>query len=144
MKHFEIKRLACDGMNPTMGAFQFAGRPFALTLERPWLGNRRSESCIPLGDYLCYRCSSSPDYDFKDSPRFGDTFQVFDVEGRSKILFHKGNRFQDTHGCIIVAEQFGSLGGQEAVLDSAAGYGEFMALLRHDTEFSLSITDHFS
>ena len=127
-----------------MGAFQFAGRPFALTLERPWLGNRRGESCIPLGQYVCMRCSSSPDYDFKDSPRVGDTFQVFDVDGRSKILFHKGNRFQDTHGCIIVAEQFGSLGGREAVLKSEKGFGEFMALLRHDTEFSLSITNHFS
>jgi hypothetical protein len=143
VKHFEIKRIACDGINPTMGVLLLAGRTFALTLERPWLNNRRGESCIPIGEYICYRCSSSPDYGFKDSPKFGDTFQVFDVADRSKILFHKGNINDDTHGCILVGEQFGTLGGKDAILASAHGYGEFMSLLRHDTEFMLSITEHF-
>ena len=144
MKTLELKRIACDGRNPTLGTLLFGGRPFALTLERPWLGNRKGESCIPLGDYRCVRCSASPDYDFKDSPGFGDTFQVFEVPLRDKILFHKGNITDDTHGCIIVGEEFGLLGDQEAVLSSKKGFNEFLSLLKHDDEFDLRISDHFT
>jgi hypothetical protein len=144
MKQFELKRMACDGIKPTLGAFLFGGRPFALTLERPWLNNRKGESCIPLGTYRCVRCNASPDYDFKDSPGFGDTFQVFEVPMRDKILFHAGNVEADSHGCIIVAESFGYLGGKEAVLSSKKGFNEFLSLLKHDDEFDLAITDHYT
>ena len=68
MKHIELKRIACDGDRPTLGVLLNNKRPFAVTLERPWLGNRTGESCIPLGDYLCLRCTSSPDYSYKPNP----------------------------------------------------------------------------
>jgi len=48
------------------------------------------------------------------------------VEGRSHILFHKGNTEEDTQGCILIAEQFGYLNGKVAVLSSKAGFNEFM------------------
>ena len=144
MKHIELKRVACDGSNPTMGVLLSHRIPFAVSLERPWLGNRRGESCIPLGEYLCLRCSASPDYGYADSPTFGDTFQVFEVPNRHKILFHKGNIDDDTHGCIIVGEQYGYLNSEQAVLSSSAGFGEFLSILQHEDEFMLSVTDHFS
>ena len=144
MKHIEIKRIACDGERPTLGVLLNNGRPFAVTLERPWLGNRRGESCIPIGEYLCLRCSNSPDYGRKNSPKFGDTFQVYEVPNRSNILFHKGNINADTHGCIVVGEQFEYLNGDEAVLASNQGFNEFLSIMVRENEFTLVITDHFS
>ena len=41
------------------------------TLENPWLDNEPYVSCIPKGNYKCHRV---------DSPRYGDTFQVMNVE----------------------------------------------------------------
>ena len=71
--------------------------PLMLTLERPWINNHDSISCIPEGSYVCKRIVS---------PKFGDTFQVTDVEGRSEILFHKGNTIEDSHGCILLGSSF--------------------------------------
>jgi len=106
------------------------GTPFALTIERPWLDNQPSVSCIPEGNYTCQRVNS---------PHFGDTFEVLNVPNRSHILFHKGNLMDDSHGCIIVGEQFGVLEGKAAVLSSKAGYNEFKALLNGYATFNLSI-----
>lgn len=105
--------------------------PFAVTLERRWLNNKRSISCIPTGAYTVKRVSS---------PRFGETFKVTNVEGRSHILFHKGNRFEDSHGCILVGEEFGFLNGEPAILSSGRGYKEFMDRFQGRDEFGLLIT----
>ena len=142
MIDLHLKRIATDGVNPTMGVMLLLDRPFCVTLERPWKGNKRSMSCIPKGMYLCKRCRHSEDYKFKDSPKFGDTFQVTDVEERQYILFHKGNVEQDTHGCIILGESYGLLHGDEAVLSSGSAFNEFMDILKDDDEFMLTITNH--
>ena len=144
MKEMILKRVACDGIRPTFGVLVYNGLPFAATLEDPWRNNMVGESCIPLGTYRCIRCRKSPDYGFKDSPKFGDTFQVYDVDGRSRILFHKGNTEEDTRGCILIGEQFDVLGGIPAVLVSRKGFGEFMEILKYDDEFTLKITDHYN
>lgn len=124
----------------TFGVLLYENIPFAVTLERPWRDNRRSESCIPTGEYSCLRCRRSPDYGYADSPRFGDTFQVYNVPGRSKILFHKGNLDDDSHGCILIGEQFGRLNDEPGILRSGDGYGEFMDLLNGADDFVLTIT----
>jgi hypothetical protein len=63
------------------------------TLEPPWKGNARNISCIPEGKY---------DVRPRRSERFGDHFELMDVENRSYILVHAGNFFTDTEGCICV------------------------------------------
>jgi hypothetical protein len=131
----ELKRISRNRQHPTFGVMMHGGQPFAVTLERPWRDNERSKSCIPDGSYICERV---------DSPRFGDTFEVMSVTGRNHILFHKGNINADTHGCIIVGEMFDYLQEDRAVLSSAKGYKEFMALLNDTDKFSLVISDHYS
>jgi len=108
------------------------GTPFALTIERPWLNNRSGESCIPTGTYTCRRVQS---------PHFGDTFEVTDVPDRTHILFHKGNLMEDSHGCIVIGEQFGRLSGRAAVLSSKAGYNEFKSITNAVDSFPLEIID---
>lgn len=127
----------------TLGVLLWHEHPFALALERPWRGNQRGVSCIPAGNYLCLRCRVSPDYDFKDSPNFGDTYQVHNVPGRSQILFHKGNINDDTHGCILVGEQFEPVRGhQDAIKASAEGFAEFLRITAGVDQFTLAITEH--
>lgn len=108
------------------------GAPFAVTVERPWKDNRRGESCIPAGSYVCRRILS---------PRFGHTFEVNDVPGRSAILFHKGNLAEDSHGCIIVGEAFNAVSGGDGVTQSGAGFGELMARLKGYDEFTLTVME---
>jgi hypothetical protein len=138
-----LVRVANNGI-ATYGVLIHGGTPFAVTLERPWRDNRRGESCIPAGAYRALRCRRSPDYGYKDSPRFGDTFQVMDVPGRSEILFHRGNLEDDTHGCILVGESFNPVLGRPGITASQQGFDEFLSLLRHVDEFRLDIIEAFT
>lgn len=126
-----LKRIAGSGEG-TFGALIEDGVPFALTCERPWLENRAGISCIPKGWYTCRRTVS---------PRFGETFEVADVPGRSNIIFHAGNTPEDSRGCILVGRSFGALGGRAAVLSSRMAFREFMERLRGKDEFAISIEE---
>lgn len=122
----------------TLGVLLDEGMPFALTLERPWENNRPSVgdvpgSCIPAGTYRCARVNS---------PRFGNTFEVTGVPGRSHILFHKGNLAEDTYGCILVGEMFEPVSGTApAIQASAQGFGEFLRRLQGVETFTLEIVE---
>lgn len=129
MKTLKLIRIANDN-HGTYGVLLDGSTPFAVTLERVWRDNAPNISCIPDGIYTCKRVNS---------PRFGETFEVTDVPGRSHILFHKGNTEDDTQGCILVGEQFESLRGKTAVLQSGHGYVEFMSRLSGMDEFTLGI-----
>lgn len=115
-----IKRLNRSHIYPTFGVLMNDdGIPFALTLEKPWLSNMRGVSCIPEGRYVALR---------HVSPKFGETFWLQEVPGRSGILFHKGNVESDSQGCILVGEQFNPINGEPGISHSAAGFQEFMRL----------------
>ncbi len=73
------------------------GHPLILTLENPWRNNEPFISCIPVGTYAFNRHLS---------PKFGETFIVEGVPGRSQILVHRGNTHTDTSGCILTGEEF--------------------------------------
>lgn len=133
MKTLVLRRVT-TGEQGTFGVLLVNDIPFALTLERKWLNNRVNISCIPEGEYACNRVKS---------PKFGNTFEVTNVTGRSHILFHKGNLDDDSHGCILVGEKFGMLSADAGILESRQGFNEFMLLLEEDDEFSLSIINHF-
>ena len=131
MKTIIIRRVV-TGAHGTFGVLIHDSIPFALSLEREWLDNQRSISCIPAGTYICERVNS---------PRHGDTFEITEVPGRSHILFHKGNIDDDSHGCVIVGEQFGVLRGSPAVLASSDGYKELHNILRDEDVFRCIIVD---
>lgn len=125
----------------TFGVLKQDGVPFAVTVERPWKNNQATISCIPVGRYKVVRCRNSPDYGFADSPKFGNTFQVFAVPGRGNILFHKGNLSSDSHGCIIVGEAFDPINGVDGISNSAHGWGELMERMKDVDEFYLNVKD---
>jgi hypothetical protein len=131
MKTILIRRVA-TGDQGTFGVLIYENTPFSLSLEREWLDNQKSISCIPAGTYICSRV---------DSPKFGDTFEVTNVLGRSHILFHKGNLDEDSHGCILVGEQFGEVKGASGILSSKAGYNELMGIMKDVDIFRAVIVD---
>lgn len=124
-----IKRIV-TGIHGTFGVFLFNDIPFALTLEREWLDNQRGISCIPAGHYICKRVNS---------PKFGNTFEITKVPNRTSILLHRGNLDDDSHGCILVGEQFEPINGSPGIAVSTHGYNEFMTITANVNEFELSI-----
>lgn len=131
MRIMHLKRVAYrnDG---TMGVLLDNGdTPFALSLEPPWRENQRGVSCIPVGTYLCRRVSS---------PKFGNTFEITGVPGRSHILFHKGNIDDHTEGCVLVGEEFAVWDdGSVSVARSGAGFTEFLDRLAQEDSFYLTV-----
>lgn len=131
MKSLHLLRVAyrTDG---TPGVLLDGGdTPFALTMERPWLDNAVGKSCIPVGMYTCRRVQS---------PKFGNTFEVTGVPGRSAILFHKGNIDDDSHGCILVGEEFAVWNdGSVSIARSGYGYTEFMDRFAQVNDFPLVV-----
>ena len=67
------------------------------TLELPWRDNEKMISRIPEGEYPVRR---------RRSKKFNDHFHVMDVDNRSLILIHVGNYNHQTHGCILIGQNF--------------------------------------
>ena len=63
------------------------------TLERPWINNATSISCIPSGIYKFKRDTHG---------RF-QWFRLLDVPGRTNIEFHLGTKPEHSEGCILMS-----------------------------------------
>lgn len=106
------------------------------TVECPWRNNVRRLSCIPKGEYVTIR---------HRSPKFGDTFWLQDVPGRSEILIHIGNWAGDTAkgyksnslGCILPGGHVAVIKGQRGVSSSGVTMAKLLATLPN--EFTLVI-----
>ena len=116
----------------TRGVLIHDDKIIAVTLENPWKDNSPNISCIPFGIYMCKRVTS---------PRFGNTFEVANVEGRTHILFHSGNTEDDTRGCLLLGKTFGSLYGEPAVLDSKIALKDFLITTKEVDVFQLMIVN---
>lgn len=122
----------------TYGVLVYGTIPFAVTLERAWQNNERGVSCIPGGPLtapVVYQCARVK------SPKFGDTFEVLNVPGRSEILFHKGNIDDDSHGCILVGEAFNPILGKPGITEAGHGFAELMSIMRLTDRFQLSVIE---
>jgi hypothetical protein len=116
----------------TFGVLRHGMVPFVLTLERPWQDNAPEISCIPAGRYVCHRVKS---------PKFGITFEVMQVPGRSNILLHSGNTLEDTHGCILIGEEFGGTWAAPDLRSSQRGLQELFRYLDGIPAFDLNVID---
>jgi len=131
MKELTLKRINGEGNeHGTFGVLLDGKIPFAVTLEPPWKDNQVNVSCILDGEFACRRVMS---------PKYGSTFEVADVFGRSHILFHWGNTERNTQGCILVGEEYGELSGKPSILSSKRGFNEFLQRLGGSDEFKLTI-----
>tara|TARA_Y100000310_G_C20700807_1_gene829687 strand:- start:1080 stop:1517 length:438 start_codon:yes stop_codon:yes gene_type:complete len=82
------------------------GRVICRTVEREWLDNKPSISCVPEGMY---------ELEWTNSPRFGECFALVNeqlgvsVSGdttRTHILIHAANYPNELQGCIAPGQSF--------------------------------------
>ena len=118
----------------TFGVLTICSQVFCVTLELPDCLNASNISSIPAQQYECKKT---------ESPRFGKTFEIYDVPSRSLILFHAGNLVSSSRGCIILAQYFGKLYGDRAVLNSGKTFKKFMEIMKDVDVFHLTIIECF-
>jgi len=100
-------------------------------LEPPWKNNARNVSCIHEGHY-----EVKP----RNSKRHADHFEVVGVDYRTLILFHPGNYYWNTEGCIMPGMRIGDLNkdGEWDMIDSRKAMRK---LLKYAPDgFELSVT----
>lgn len=102
MKTFVLKRTYQS--DRTTGTLSGPEGFISTTLERPWLNNRRSVSCIPEGTYVVHR----------DRVGRFTWFAIQNVPGRSNIEFHLGTLPEHSEGCILMP----LLGLQDLLLET--------------------------
>jgi len=113
---FKVKHVSI--IDPgAFGAIMCDGVPFAVTLERSYLEGSNQVTKILPGTYSCKRT-----WYIKGGYW---TFEIM-VPGHTRILLHKANVEDELDGCIAIGEQYGYLNGHPAILQSGAGFNEFM------------------
>lgn len=113
-------------------------KPFAFTMEREWLNNTPSQSCIPNGTYTL---------EWHDSPRYGRRLHVVsDVLGvgiheglRTHILLHPANWAHQLEGCIAIGESFRQHMKGLMVTSSSTKLGKLEEILKDETDIKLTI-----
>lgn len=133
MRVVELLRLE-ESPQGTIGLIKIDKEVFCFSLEPPDRLNEKSRSSIPAKQYTCHPF---------ESQKFGKTFEVTDVPGRSAILFHAGNTVNHTEGCILVGESVGKLKGDRAVLNSGTTFKRFAEAIGVGQPFSLTVTEHY-
>ena len=108
-----------------------------VTIERPWYGNKRNISCIPIGDYqlelgIFHRGTADPTDDYP-------AYQVMDVPDRTFIKIHIANTMLDVAGCIGPGMGLGYINNYWAVIKSRIAFGQFMEAMEGDRTAILSI-----
>ena len=121
----DLKRFAYHPKG-ALGVIDYSGERF-YTIERPWLGNTVRISCIPEGVY---------NMGWRESPKFGETWQVQDVQNRTYILIHTANYAKEVQGCIGLG--MGLMGDRVAVSNSRKAVAKFEEMTR-DVEWRLNV-----
>lgn len=106
--------------------------PKFVTLENPWRANEPFISCIPTGRYTCRAI---------DSPKFGQSFEVADIPGRTHVIFHAGNTHLDTQGCILLGMRYGEVNNLPGIADSRTALRRFLDTTENMPQFTLDIVD---
>lgn len=114
---------------------------YIFTCEDDWRENQSLVSCIPPGTYVLRRVQS---------PKFGETFEITGVPGRTHVLLHWGNTEEDTEGCVLVGsvlgvryiakdEDTGKPGKKLAVLQSKPAFARFMEAMKGVNETPIEV-----
>ena len=130
----KILRMNEDPISGTFGALLIQEKPFCVTLEPSDQLNRQFVSSIPAQQYWCKK---------HFSPQFKETYKILDVPGRDDILFHPLNIVEETEGCIGLAQHWGKLYGDRAVLNSGNTFRKFMKIMGPYERFHLTIKESY-
>jgi len=137
----ELIRLEENHEFGTFGILRINKEIFCVTLEPRDELNKLSVSSIPTQQYICELKPTN----LSSVKRLGLTaaYEVMSVPGRSSIKIHPGNTDENTQGCILLAEKFGHLRGDRAILNSGNTFLRFMAVMSDYEKFHLTIIEHY-
>lgn len=96
-----------------------------LTVERPWLDNKPSISCIPEGTYdIGLRESGIVSRTTQGMHKKG--YEIQNVPNRTYIMFHIANTMDDLEGCVGLGLAPAFIKGRWAVSSSRLAFDRFM------------------
>jgi len=130
----EILRVEENYEHGTFGILKLQKSAFCWTLEPRDEENVNSISSIPVQQYICKRINS---------PKYGITFEITNVPGRTNVLFHWGNYDNNTKGCVLVGDKKATLGYREALLNSKKTFELLIKELEGFDEFHLTIKESY-
>jgi len=136
--HLERFAYAPDGV---FGRLTLPNGEKLYTVERPWLGNKPFESCIPDGVYELKK-RVSPVVERTSGGEFAEGWEVTNVPEREYIMLHVANWPEDVEGCIGIGRDYAVLGGRNAVTDSRASFRKLMRSLEGVDSWDLVITGY--
>lgn len=111
------------------GVLKENGLPFAVSLERTFA---RLRVVIPEGRHLCRRS-------FFNRGGYW-TFEITGIDGHQLIKFHRGNWETDSTACVLVGRRFGTPRGKPGILESKAGFSDFMQEIGERERFYLNVS----
>ncbi len=149
MKTISLIRLS-ENTNTTFGMLIDVENniPICGLIENAWADNQINVSCVPPGDYICRRVTSSK---IRRGKRL-DTFRL-DMEEMNKLYraqrtvidFHPGTTHYNTLGCLLPVSRFASVWVDsrctyvQGGLDSKDAFYTFMECLEGYDEFQLQV-----
>ncbi|AGO49145.1 hypothetical protein Phi39:1_gp30 [Cellulophaga phage phi39:1] len=103
------------------------------TLERAYLDNKKSISCIPAGNY---------EVALEYSPRFNkQLWEIKGVPGRSECKFHAANYWDQLNGCIALGRSRKKINSDDVldITNSRNTMADFHAALEDQEQVILTI-----
>ncbi|MFT0140767.1 DUF5675 family protein [Alcanivoracaceae bacterium MT1] len=138
MGELTLKRFCYSPMG-TFGRLELPSGAELFTVERPWVGNRTRESCIPEGWYPL-RMRDSGVVSRSTGGEYSRGWEVCDVPDRTWIMIHPGNTKDDLLGCIAPGLGLGNVAGKWAVTSSRDAFRRLMGELAAGDEWGLRVT----
>ena len=111
------------------------GKQIAVTLEHAYdsgHGNGTYVPKLPVGAYQCVRGT----HRLHNKVPF-ETFEITGVKGHSGILFHVGNKNNDSDGCVLLGNSYG--GEPRVIANSRMTFEAFMNLQHGVNSFTLTV-----
>lgn len=106
-----------------------------VTLEHAYAGGNGSfHAKVPEGRYECVRGKHT-----LPNGHELETFEVTGVPGHTGILFHPGNKYQDSHGCFLPGEEIVRVGNQRMVTHSRISWHILMEAQEGVDKFLLTV-----
>ena len=112
------------------------GKPICLSLERPWKNNETNVSCVPTGFYRMVIDTRHP-----GSEKACKVWELREVEGRTQIQIHAGNKVSHSLGCILPATTLTIVKEKLFGTASRKAFDLFMAKMEGKDVAEILITD---
>ena len=137
----ELTRLEENFEFGTFGIWRINKEVFCVTLEPRDEENETEISSIPAQQYELQRVKTNLAVVHKYG--YDNTFEIMNVPNRTKCMVHPGCLVKNTFGCVLLAEQYGKLQGNRAILNSGKTFKKFMQIMEGIDTALLTITEHY-